>query len=145
MTTYDPAALPARMVRKIDASGDCWQWLGVLTVRGGYGQVSVGGRMKTAHRIIYGLLVGAIPEGLTLDHLCRNTACVNPAHLEPVTHRENNLRGGSGGGSVAARNSRKTDCPKGHALDGANLYVRPNGKRECRECKRSTRRALRQG
>ncbi|MDP9224875.1 MAG: HNH endonuclease [Actinomycetota bacterium] len=86
--------------------------------------------MPLAHRVAYELLVGPIPEGLTLDHLCRNTSCVNPQHLEPVTVRENVLRGMGWG----AKNKRKTHCHRGHPFDAKNTLRIPGGTRKCRTC-----------
>lgn len=113
----------------------CIEWLagdnGV-----GYGLFYIGegtaGRAY-AHRWSYEYHVGPIPDGLHLDHLCRNRRCVNPEHLEPVTLRENLLRGVS----PAARNAQKTHCPAGHPLAGANVYRNPTkNERRCRECMR---------
>lgn len=73
---------------KIKAGDGCWNWYGYLNIRE-YGQLTFQGKSKFAHRIMYELLVGPIPEGLTLDHLCRNTRCVKPNHLEPVTNKVN--------------------------------------------------------
>lgn len=113
---------------EIDESG-CWIWQGDL-VR--YGRVLWRGRKWQAHRAMYSLLVGPIPGGLTLDHLCRVPACVNPEHLEPVTQQENNRRAHSG---FAAVNARKTHCPQGHPYDEANTYRLPgSGSRVCRVC-----------
>lgn len=117
---------------------ECWPWESA-TNRGGYGIVSLGGRqggMRLAHRVAYELEVGAIPEGLELDHLCRNVLCVNPFHLEPVTHVENILRGAG----VAAQHAARTHCPKGHAYDERNTWIqiRRNGQR-CRVCKTCAR------
>ena len=83
----------ASVWKKVDASGDCWLWTGYITPLG-YGTLTVRrlGRGFKAHRLVYELLVGPIPVGLELDHLCRNTRCVNPDHLEPVTHAENMRR-----------------------------------------------------
>jgi hypothetical protein len=85
----------ARFWSKVDASGDCWEWTG-YTDQDGYGRVGVGRRVDQrtipAHRYAWELMVGPIPEGLEIDHLCFNRPCVNPDHLEPVTHTENMRR-----------------------------------------------------
>lgn len=96
-----------------------------------------------AHRWAYELVVGPIPVGLTIDHLCRNPACVRPSHLEVVTMLENNLRAPT---SVTAINSAKTHCPKGHPYDESNTYLMPSGGRDCRTCinERSARYRARQ-
>lgn len=105
--------------------GPCWLWTGRL--HEGYGIRSG----KRAHVIAYQLLVGPVPEDQVLDHLCRVRHCVNPGHLEPVTRRENALRGTG----ISAINARKTHCLRGHPLSGDNLYVNPKkGTRSCRIC-----------
>jgi hypothetical protein len=96
---------------------------------GYYHPPGTGPRNVRAHRYVYERLVGPIPAGMTLDHLCRNRACVNPAHLEPVTGPENTRR------AVALQ----THCLRGHPLSGPNLYCR-NGRRHCRECRSRKRR-----
>lgn len=103
----------------------------------GYGTFYFEGRMVTAHRWAYEHWVGPIPEGTELDHLCREVLCVLPTHLEPVTHRENLMRGKG----FAARNARKTHCPQGHKYTDENTYVNPRGSRECRTCIRERGRA----
>lgn len=105
----------------------CWLWAGAAC--GGYGNIW-DGRPRRAHRVVYELRVGPIPPGLQLDHLCRNTMCVNPRHLEPVTARENNRRSRS----PSALNAIKTKCHAGHALSGRNLVVF-DGSRACRTCR----------
>lgn len=117
--------------------GSCWLWTGVRR-RGGYGQF---GRSSSAYVVSYTLLVGPVPDGLELDHLCRTPACVNPAHLEPVTHAEN-VRRGKWGEHVAAQKAI-THCPQGHAYEGDNLIVR-KGQRWCRICLTKAKRAYRQ-
>jgi len=109
-----------------------------------YGRITVweDGRRRyvRAHRYSYEAFVGPIPEGLTLDHLCRVRNCVNPEHLEPVSLKENLLRGDSS----PAHNARKTHCMRGHALSGDNLYINPGtGYRACRTCLRERARKLR--
>lgn len=114
----------------------CWLWRGRIT-NAGYGQIGIreGGRQVTrsAHRISYETFIGPIPEGLVIDHLCRERRCVNPAHMEPVTQRENVMRSPIG---PAALNARKTHCPQGHAYDEINTYWQSNGGRLCRTCQR---------
>lgn len=120
----------ARFWAKVVVVENCWEWCG-CTSRG-YGQFYMGKKIHAAHRVSYELSVGPIPNGLTLDHLCRNRRCVNPSHLEPVTLKEN-VRRGRG---PAAGNFRKTHCPQGHPLLGDNLVVR-RGWRECKTCNRA--------
>ena len=96
----------------------------------GYGRTRVGGRKVMAHRFIYEIARGKVPPGLVLDHLCRNRSCVNPDHLEPVTHRENILRGVG----QCAINAVKTHCKNGHELTPENTYRQARG-RGCRKCK----------
>ena len=135
--TYRPQQsmidLEERIQSKIMPVGTgCWLWTGGL--QRGYGRFSFDGRCQRAHRVIYELLVGSISEDLEIDHLCRVKSCVNPAHLEAVTHQENIRRGMTG--KVNHWNSRKTHCKRGHPLSGYNLYQRPTGQRVCRECQR---------
>jgi hypothetical protein len=110
----------------------CWIWQRSINTSG-YGQ-AYDRRIKKgvrAHRLSYEMFTGLIPEGLALDHLCRVRACINPAHLEPCTTKENVLRGIS----VAAENARKTSCMRGHPFTDGN-YTVTNGTRQCYECKR---------
>jgi hypothetical protein len=113
----------------------CWLWTGYLAGGNGYGGITIENRQCLAHRVVYELLVGPIPEGMELDHLCRNRCCVNPDHLEVVTKKENVLRGIG----LSAQNARKTHCKNGHIFDEVNTYLW-NGKRICRECGRKTAR-----
>lgn len=122
--------LSERFWPKVRMTHTCWIWTAGL--RNGYGHMTIGRRedgTDYAHRIAYRLMVGPIPDGLQLDHLCRDTRCVNPEHLEPVTQQENLLRGET----IAARNARVTHCPRGHEYTAANTYEHA-GTRHCRAC-----------
>lgn len=108
---------------------NCIPFLGPL--RNGYGRVYLDRhRSRPAHVVAWESAYGGVPDGKVLDHLCRNKACCNVLHLEPVTHRENTLRGIG----PSASNARKTHCPKGHSLSGVNAKIDRLGKRTCRTC-----------
>lgn len=115
---------------QIGAADECWPWLGRKSGRG-YGMFAVECRRDRpnfdmgAHRFAYEHFVGPIPEGLVIDHLCRNPVCVNPAHLEPVTQAENILRGEWAQGD---------SCKRGHDY-AEHGYIRPTGARDCRACR----------
>lgn len=124
--------------------GGCWLWTAGVNACG-YGYIKVLGRMQLAHRVAYALLVGEIPRGKEIDHVkdrgCEHRHCVNPAHLEVVTHAENVARGNAG-----AHLGAKTHCPKGHPYSPENTSIGTLGQRSCRICKRTdaaARRALR--
>lgn len=106
----------------------CWRWTGAgIGYEPGYGRFQWNGRLDNAHRVSYSVLVGPIPLGLFVDHLCRNRWCVNPGHLEPVTIAENNRRAGSFHGSM-------THCKAGHPYDDRNTLYLKRGGRSCRPC-----------
>jgi hypothetical protein len=113
-------------VNKADNTDSCWIWLGAK-IPDGYGQISA----TAAHRLSWQIQNGEVPQELELDHLCRVRHCVNPWHLEPVTTRENILRGQG----LAAQNARKTHCNKGHEFNENNTRIWDN-KRFCRSCER---------
>lgn len=127
--------LEQRVYKKIRMTPDCWWWTGEQNGKG-YGLIRVGRRKLMAHRVVYELREGAIPEGFQLDHLCRNRACVFPGHLEPVIARTNVLRG-TGHSAV---NARKTHCIHGHEFTDENTYIDPRGWRACRACGREAQR-----
>jgi len=117
-----------RFWSKVRKTDDCWEWTGYRQ-SGGYGRLYLQGGVALAHRFSYGLLVGEIPQGLEIDHLCRNTSCVNPDHLEAVTHQENMMRSANGYGLTGK-------CrPMGHEMTAKNTYITPAGARSCRTCK----------
>ena len=117
-----------RFFAKVEKTDTCWNWMGSLTVSGGYGQFSFDSKPVRAHRWIYEQMVAPIPEGLVIDHLCRNHRCVNPEHIEPVTLKENVKRGEAG--KLNNHQKQKTHCPKGHEYTKTNN----KGKRICRTC-----------
>ena len=118
----------ARILAKVEITGDdCW-----LYPMNGYATVYHDGQTRLAHRVMYEAQIGEIPDGLTLDHLCRNRNCVNPKHLEPVSLGENVLRGTG----PTAVNAKKMKCSKGHRLEGSNLRIDKRGKRVCVKCQR---------
>ena len=125
-----------RFWSKVKKTTDCWLWEGAL--RKGYGEIAIGRRgdgMMQTHRLAYLTLVGDIPDGLELDHLCRVRHCVNPDHLEAVT-RAVNVQRGLIPGIMSARGRAITHCIKGHEYTKANTYLRPEGNRRCRICQR---------
>lgn len=129
----------AQLLARTRRDGDCLIWTGAVQSRG-YGSVGIGGgKTGLAHRVSYELNVGPIPDGLQIDHVkargCRSRLCINPAHLEPVTPRENVHRAGHG---------EQTHCKRGHPLSGPNLIVKKRGARRparnCRTCQYAAQR-----
>lgn len=128
--------IPPRLISQIHLTRHgpgCWDWGGYLRDNG-YGQKWKDGRLTGSHRAAYEYLHGPIPEGLDLDHLCRNHGCINPAHLEPVTRRENNLRGLLPHINKS-RSAVRTTCRHGHPLTPENTR-HYKGRRLCRHCAR---------
>lgn len=122
-------SLEERFWQKVRKTDDCWVWAG-CTNNQGYGQLWNGKKTMRAHRLAYELHVGEIPAGLEIDHLCRNTSCVNPSHLEAVTHQENIRRGCS--------LKRGMYCKRGHLFTDDNVYFSKNQygtvRRKCKTC-----------
>ena len=140
---------PQVVIIPVQATGyvtPCWLWGASVNRWTGYGQTHRRRISVSAHRVICEASHGPIPDGLTVDHLCRQRTCVNPDHMEIVSQRENNLRG------LAARAGRRrlvrlpdtaglSHCLRGHPLSGENLYLSPKGKRGCRACRAIAERA----
>lgn len=140
--TYDYTNLPANIANRIqvDANG-CWLFTGCT--RNGYGRALYDGKVRSVHRTSYMELVGEIPAGCEIDHLCRVKACCNPEHLEAVTHRVNVLRG-----AVMKCNGRPphvgTACRHGHEYVEGSYYLNKKGHRKCKTCRRATVRKWRE-
>ena len=134
-TNYKRTPPEERFWKYVSKSDDCWTWLGGKN-KLGYGHFWAGPDMPQrrvmAHRFAYESVVGPIPPGLHIDHLCRNPSCVNPAHLEPVTLAENTRRG-VGPTRGSEYNRRKTHCPQGHPYSPENTYRSGHG-RSCKTC-----------
>lgn len=127
MIKFGDGRLPLRFWDKLTVNSyDCWIWT-AFNNNSGYGVYKWERSSLLAHRVAYSVLIGDIPKGLDLDHLCRVRNCVNPNHLEPVTHAENMHRGSR---------ASKSHCPAGHPYFGDNLY-RHDGRRHCKECHNS--------
>jgi hypothetical protein len=135
----------ARFHAKVDKTDGCWPWDGTVH-SSGYGRFWFHGRTIAAHRFAYEINFGRIPDELRIDHRCHNEdlecsggsgclhrRCVNPAHLEAVTPRENTLRGRG----IAAIEAKRTHCPQGHPYSAENTHIQRNGSRVCRTCKRA--------
>lgn len=121
MKTIQPnPALRDKVLARVNRVGDCWEWA-LARNRQGYGVYNLGNGsgMYLAHRVSYTAFVGPIPDGLVIDHLCRNTACVNPQHLEPVTVKVNSLRGMS----PTATAVRSGTCKRGHQIKSGTPCV----------------------
>lgn len=138
------ASTSERFWAKVDKTDTCWLWTAAKDRRG-YGYFGIAkGHVQLAHRFAWENQRGLIPEGLVIDHLCRNTSCVNPDHLEPVTQRVNVQRG-----NAVLPHVPRTHCKRGgHMYTPETTYVAPGGKRTCRICyreyDRNRKRALRQ-
>lgn len=125
-------ALDRLLTAAAGAPTECWEWLGSLN-SAGYGRIRADGVEWLAHRFAYTHLVKTIPDGMVIDHLCRNRICVNPAHLEVVTSKINTLRGES----FAAKNAVASACIRGHEFTAANTRITAStGHRQCRTCRR---------
>lgn len=124
-------SLPDRFWAKV-RKGVCWTWQASKTVDG-YGRFKVDGEVRRAHVVAWEAQHGPVPAGHVLDHTCRRRHCCNPSHLQPVTVRDNTLRGKG----PTARNARKVRCKRGHPLEGDNLIITHEAdgtRRRCRTC-----------
>ena len=147
MSNRTPRPFPEtrdRFMTKVTKTETCWIWNAAVN-QYGYGRFSNGSTVG-AHRASYRIFVGAIPDGMHIDHLCHNQdagcpggvscqhrRCVNPDHLEAVTTRVNLLRGKT----ITAASASRTCCPKGHPYDTANTIIQGDGKRRCRTCRQA--------
>lgn len=127
---------------KIELPSECWIWNGCDTGKSNYGRFRVASKKFLAHRISYQIFVDDIPNGMVIDHICRNRKCVNPKHLRVVTSKENIHTGGG----VAAKNILKTHCKYGHEFSQENtrvVFFKKYKLRQCRQCSKDRKNVLR--
>lgn len=137
-----PRPVLDRMADKFLVGDGCWEWTAVRNSFG-YGvihRLDAGSRL--AHRVLFEAMVGPVPDGMDLDHLCRNRGCVRPSHLEIVSRRVNIMRGEMPQ-ILKERGQAKTHCPAGHSYADQERYRRKDGSRRCMECERIAARARR--
>lgn len=132
METIDVVSASDRFWGKVTVSDNCWNWTGARTQKG-YGQIYISGKSRYAHIVSYNLHYGKVPDGLEIDHLCENPSCVNPGHLEAVSHSENIRRAAP---RINYVNRLKTHCLNGHELTPENLRGGQAGRRQCKICAR---------
>jgi hypothetical protein len=125
-----------RLLSKTKIVDGCIEFTGSVQT-GGYGQMGIKGRPYLTHKLAYEWLIGEVPSGLELDHICRNKKCLNTEHLEPVTHSENLIRRGLKGKKI--NKPERTHCRRGHRLTVENIYMRKNGVKQCQICRKMTR------
>lgn len=125
--------LKTKFLERVNKTDTCWNW-NLFIKPNGYAQTSLAGKLKYVHRLSYEIFKGDIPEGLQIDHLCRNRKCVNPNHLEIVTPKQNTRRGLVCG--CPSDGGYKKICKRGHLIMGGNIYWRNTGYGACRTCRR---------
>lgn len=124
-------SLADRLLKRTTKISGCWLWKGATNDKG-YGQIKVNGKTTYVHRASYEFHVGPIPEGAVLDHICRVPSCLNPAHLDAVTQKENIRRGRLPG--LLELQKQKKFCPSGHEYSDTNTYLNHRGSRNCKVC-----------
>lgn len=129
----DPLKILSRV--SVNKDNDCWNWIGIVEKKNGYGRFFVKKSPYLAHRIVFEIFNGKLNPLLVLDHTCKNRKCVNPDHLREVTHKINMLENSD---SNSFKNSTKTHCPKGHEYSDENTYLDTANRRQCKPCRRAS-------